>query len=142
MRSRRTGLDRRASRIAAVIASALLIGASIGGCGGVPAPPLGAGPIDRVEGGIFEETLIAVRTAGYRPIDIEAESGRFVVIARSDSQGATRFVVQCFRDGWISVVPSGPGVTEAGGRYSMPRAIRTEYARLAEEIDQAMTVGR
>lgn len=117
--------------------------AFVAGCGGAPVPVLGAGPFEDADAALLDDALTAARTAGYRPTAIEREHGRFEVVARSDGRGATRFVVQCFADGWISIVARGPRVREeADGRFSMPSAVRTEYTALAEEIDRTVTVLR
>ena len=47
------------------------------GCGAVPAPVLGTGRVTAGDATILDDALSAARTAGYRPVDVTPESGRF-----------------------------------------------------------------
>jgi hypothetical protein len=116
----------------------LVLGAA--GCNVVPSHVLGAGPVSPGDPRLLDDVILAVRGAGYRPLELEPESGRFELVAQSDRRGETRFVVQCFSDGWVSILPVGPGVTESDGHLSMPRALRNEYGALAEAIDEGLVV--
>jgi hypothetical protein len=109
-----------------------------GGCA-VPVTILGAGPLAADDPMILDYALLAVRNEGYRPIELDPNAGRFEVESRS---GRARFVVQCFADGWISIVPVGPGIDREGDRFSMSRSLRDEYGHLAAAIDDAMEGAR
>lgn len=106
----------------------------------VSAPILGAGPARPGDTWLFEDALRGARAAGYHPVAADAEAGSFELVARGDRSGATHFVVQCFSDGWVSIVVAGPGVERAGERFRMSPALRDEYAHLAQEIDGAVPV--
>lgn len=119
------------------IAIATAIAAS--GCT-VTAPLLGAGPARAGDVRLLDDALTAARVAGYRPIEIDPEHGRFVVIAHSDQSGRTRFGIQCFQDGFLSVVPRGPTIDPEGRRFRMPAGLREEYAALAQDLDHVTRV--
>lgn len=119
----------------------LVLAALFSGCRTARAPILGSGPLGTVDGTLFEDVIFAAESAGYRPIELEPAAGRFAVVARSDGRGGTRFVVQCFADGWVSITPTGPGIEMLDdGRLEMPTRVRDEYAALAEEVDRSITV--
>lgn len=106
----------------------------------VSTPILGAGPARPGDPMAFDDALRGARAAGYHAVDEEPEAGRFSIVSRTDRSGATRFVVQCYSDGWISIVVVGPRVQRVGDRLVMHPRLRAEYAALAEEVAGAITL--
>lgn len=132
-------MARRAVLIALAIAS-LAIGASIAGCQ-VPQrmPPVVIGPFDgapSVE--TFERIVMLARAAGYQPVLADAETGVLRLRALSTVRGGEHgFVVQCFADGLVQIVPVGPRVSRRGSTFLVPPPLHTELVALADALSAA-----
>ncbi|MBX7191501.1 MAG: hypothetical protein K1X94_05565 [Sandaracinaceae bacterium] len=109
-------------------------------CGAQRTPILGGGPGRAGDPEIFDDALRGVRTLSYQPTQLRPEQGSFVVIARSDRSGATQFRVQCFREGYVSVVPEGPAVERVGEDLHLSGRLREEYLRVATAVSNAIEV--
>lgn len=105
-------------------------------------PILGAGPGRPGDPWLFDDAVRGANAAGYHDVASDPEHGRFEVVARADRTGATRFVVQCFSDGWISIVVTGPRVHREGDHLVLHPRVRAEYTAFAEELGEALTVSR
>lgn len=116
-----------------------IVGIAIAGCHGpVHVPTLGVGPLRADDPTLFDDTLTAVRAAGHPPVRSDPEHGRFTVRATSDPGRATLFVIQCSRDGFVTVTPSGGNVTREGETYVVSRELRTEWADLVMAIERSV----
>lgn len=105
-------------------------------------PVLGGGPGRPGDPHILGDAAGAVQVLGYQPRALDAEHGSFYVTARSDRSGLTRFTVQCFSDGFVSILPSGGAVTREGDALRLPPRIHQEYLRLAASIAASIEVRR
>lgn len=103
-------------------------------------PVLGAGPYVTRDGLVLDRVVAAVQEAGYLPRDIDEARGRFEVVAQGDLHGQTRFVVQCTSDGWIVVLPEGPGIERHGGHTVVPGHVAIEYASLVIALESGVAV--
>ena len=101
-------------------------------------PLLAVGPLHRGDAGVLDEALDAARASGHPSFHSDLEHGRFVVHANSDPSRRARFVVQCSRDGYVTITPEGDGVVREGDRFTMPREMRDEYAELAVVLERAI----
>jgi hypothetical protein len=112
------------------------------GCGGGPVrvPQLGLGPFQPGDGSVFEETMRAAIATGHMPTQADPVHGRFVLLATSDPFRETRFVVQCYADGWVTVSPSGRRVEVTGTSFRVPHEVRAEYAQLVIGLERGVTV--
>ncbi len=114
---------------------------SLAGCASaVPISILGGGPGRPGDPRIFDDAVRGAQSAGYQPQQLDPEAGRFSLLARTDRTGRTRFVVQCFADGYVSVVPEGSRVTHQGEELALPPRVRDEYARVTASIVGAIEV--
>lgn len=118
--------------------TASMLALVLAGCT-VPVAMLGSGPLTAGDPMILDYALQAARAEGYRPVELDPSGGRFEVAARNEH---AHFAVQCFADGWVSVIPSGPTVERDGSGFSMSRRLRDEYGHFAEAIDDAMDGAR
>lgn len=82
----------------------------------------------------------AAIATGHIPTQSDPVHGRFVLLATSDPFREMRFVVQCYADGWVTVSPEGRGVTTIGTTYSVPPAVRAEYAELLTGLERGVAV--
>ncbi len=103
-------------------------------------PVLGAGPGRAGDPSILDDAIRGAQQAGYQPLRIDADRGRFVLISRADRSGLTRFEVQCFAEGWISIVPTDGTVERDEEHIRAPAGVRAEYLRLAAEISRVIAV--
>lgn len=115
----------------------LAIAAATAGCR-VPQriPPVVVGPFDEAPSlGAFERILATVRAAGYEPSAIDAERGMFRVRSMSTTRpGEHGFLVQCFADGLLQLVPVGPAVTREANVFVLPATLRAEMVALAHVL--------
>jgi hypothetical protein len=110
-------------------------------CGGPPPVPiLGGGPGTPGDPEILRDAIRSVQTLGYQPRGIDAPHGTFYVVSRTDRTGATRFTVQCFREGWVSVVAEGGTIERIGSEIRLTRRMRDEYGRVASAIAAGIEV--
>lgn len=130
---------------ARTLASLLFAAAAVvsPGCGGARAVPvLGGGPGRPGDPEILRDAVRAVQVLGYQPHGLDAAHGTFYVLARSDRTGLTRFTVQCFSDGYVSVVPEGGAVRRSGEELVLVPRLHDEYLRLAASIGSGIEVRR
>lgn len=99
---------------------------------------LGVGPLRANDPTLFDDALTAVREAGHPPVHSDPAHGSFSVRASSDPQRRTLFVVQCSRDGFVTVTPSGGAVVREGDRFLVSRALRDEWAELVMAIERSV----
>jgi hypothetical protein len=123
-------------RWAALVA---IVGIVVAGCHG-PAhvPLLGVGPLRVGDPTLFDDTVTAVRAAGHPPVRSDPEHGRFTVRATADPTRATLFVIQCSRDGYVTVMPTGGHVTRTGDLFEVSQEIRNEWADLVMAIERSV----
>jgi hypothetical protein len=117
----------------------LLGSAALAGCHGpVYTPMLGIGPLRAEDPTLFDDAMSAVRETGHPPVRSDPEHGVFSVRANSDPQRRTLFLVQCSRDGFVTVTPSGGDVVREGDHFLVSRAMRTEWAELVMAIERSV----
>jgi len=135
----RTGVSRRTFATRLVVAASVLAS----GCAGArTVPVLGGGPGRPGDPEILRDAVRAVQVLGYQPHALDAPHGTFYVLARSDRTGLTRFTVQCFSDGYVSVVPEGGAVRRVGEQMQLVPRLYDEYVRLAASIGSGIEVRR
>lgn len=78
------------------------------------------------------------RAAGHPPLHADAEHGRFEVRASSDPTRETTFVVQCSRDGFVTVTPEGRRVIRNGDTFEVTPEVRREWAELVIAIERTV----
>ena len=131
-------MARRPLLILRVAAVALAL--SIAGCR-VPQriPTVVVGPFDEAPSvATFERILSTVRTAGYEPSGIDPQHGMFRVRSMSTTRtGEHGFLIQCFADGLLQIVPVGPTVTREPGVFVLPATLRSEMVALAQVLSSA-----
>jgi hypothetical protein len=112
------------------------------GCGNGPvrAPRVGFRSLRSADPILFDQAMLAATVAGHVPTQIDAQHGRFVVLATSDPHHEIRFVVQCHADGWITLTPIGAGIVLEAGRYALPHLVRDEYASFALSMESTLVV--
>jgi len=116
---------------------------ALAGCAGtVTVPILGGGPGTPGDPRVLDDALRGVQSAGYQPLRVDEAAGRFIVLARSDRNGLTRFLVQCFREGYVSIEAEGPGVSRDEGHLRLPAAVAQEYRRIALAVSTGIGVRR
>jgi hypothetical protein len=113
--------------------------AALTGChGAVYTPVLGVGPLRANDPTLFDDAMSAVREAGHPPVRSDPEHGVFSVRAMSDPQRRTLFLVQCSRDGFVTVTPTGGDVVREGDRFLVSRAVRAEWTELVMAIERSV----
>ncbi len=105
-----------------------------------PLPILGGGPGREADPQVFDDAIRSAQSLAYQPLQLDPEHGRFVVLARGDRSGTTHFRVQCFREGFVSVVPEGPTIDRVGDAVRIEGHLRDEYLRFATAIANGVTV--
>jgi hypothetical protein len=91
----------------------------------------------------FERLVTVARGRGYVPVDVAAAEGRFSVEAQNRARPTEviRFTVQCYRNGFAELIPSGPRVNRRGRSYHLPSAAAQEYRELALAMRAALRLG-
>jgi hypothetical protein len=113
------------------------------GCAGArTVPVLGGGPGRPGDPEILRDAVRAVQVLGYQPHGLDMPHGTFYLLARSDRTGLTRFTVQCFSDGYVSIVPEGGSVRRVGDEMQLVPRLHDEYLRLAAAIGAGIEVRR
>ncbi|WP_236517786.1 hypothetical protein [Sandaracinus amylolyticus] len=81
---------------------------------------------------LLEETLAATRSAGYLPRDVDPLRGEYRVVAHAHgTRGLPVFlIVQVYRDGWVRVIPAGPGARRDSTHVHVPPEVVREHERL------------
>jgi hypothetical protein len=127
-----------------MLALAFAAALAAAGCnrGGVM-PAVTVGPVAREPSRlVFERVLQAVRAQGYEPLAAEPTSGYFAVQARAQPpRGGTYIHVQCYRDGRVQLVPSGPRIARRARGFRVTSELRDEIVVLAAAIDGADHAG-
>jgi hypothetical protein len=116
------------------------VGLALAGCGGVASAPLAAGPGRPGDPRVLDDAIRGAQLAGYPALRIDAQHGRFEVVARADRSGLTRFTVQCWREGWVTVVPTEGAITHRGHEVIVSPRVRDEQRRLAAELSRVIEV--
>ena len=111
---------------------------AVSGCHPRAVPLLGYGPIRADDPTLFEDAVSAARTAGHPPVSTDPTHGSFVVRAYEDPTRSTIFVVQCSRDGYLTIVPTGPHVVRIGDRFLVDPDVRNELAELVAALERAI----
>ena len=100
-------------------------------------PLLAVGPV-RTGAAVFEDAVRVARESGHPAIRTDPEHGRFAVRALADPSRQIVFVVQCSRDGYVTIVPEGGGVVRTGDSFRLTTAMRTEYGELAIALERGI----
>lgn len=120
----------------------LALAPSVAGCR-VPQriPTVVVGPFDEAPSiATFERIVSTARAAGYEPSAIDPQRGMFRVRSMSTTRtGEHGFLVQCFADGLLQIVPVGPTVTRETNVFVLPATLRTEMVGLAQVLSAART---
>ncbi len=107
------------------------------GCHATSAVPfVGLGPIRVGDPTLYDDAVAAARDAGHVLVRADPAHGRFAVRARSDPSRGTVLVVQCSRDGYVTIHPEGSSVVRRGDEIDAPPALRREWLELAIAIDE------
>lgn len=114
------------------------------GChhGAVQVPLLGVGPLRAEDPTLYDDVIAALRSAGHPPVRSDPEHGRFTVRATSDPNRSTVFVVQCSRDGFVTVAPQGARIEHHGDQFVVSTELRTEWAELIMAIERTVAETR
>jgi hypothetical protein len=88
----------------------------------------------------FERLKTLVQARGYLPTQANAARGT-IHFASSYSRPGIHytFTVQCYREGWCSVIPHGPRVRRDRDGWLMPGPLRREYVDLSIALADALT---
>jgi hypothetical protein len=108
------------------------------GCHARSTPLLGIGPLRRDDPTLYDDALAVARESGHAPVEADSVHGRFSVRATSDPTRRTVFIVQCSRDGFITVTPEGPRVARQGDAFMMTRALGQEWRDLVVSIERGV----
>lgn len=108
------------------------------GCGGwahMPPALVGPGAVSP-SAESFQELVSTLRGLGYEARSTEPVQGQILLVASYRNRlGAEHYLtIQCFGDGWVRIVPSGPAVRVEGDSMRMPSALRDEIVVLAEAL--------
>ena len=112
------------------------------GCHTHAVPLLGTGPFRVDDPGVYDDALVASRRAGHPAIRVDPDHGRFAVRAQSDPMRQTVFIVQCSRDGFVTVTPTGGRVVRTRDTFVVPPALRTEWTNLVWALEHAIPESR
>ena len=120
-----------------------LLGTGVLGCHReVHAPLLALGPLRADDPTLYDDAVRAAAESGHRPVRVDPEHGRFAVRANTDPSRETVFVVQCSRDGYITIVPQGGRVVRAGDEFELWPELRCEYAQFAIGMERLIPEAR
>ncbi|MFO0680960.1 MAG: hypothetical protein U0234_02865 [Sandaracinus sp.] len=109
------------------------------GCHATTAVPIvGIGPMRVGDATLYDDALAAVRESGHTLVQADPAHGRFAVRARTDPTRRTLLVVQCSRDGYLTIHPEGGDVVRRGDEIDVSPALRTEWLELALAIEAAV----
>ena len=137
----RKGVFARSLATVLVSGACALSGGALSACAGARAVHvLGGGPGRPGDPEILRDAVRAVQVLGYQPHSLDAVHGTFYVLARTDRTGLTRFTVQCFSDGYVSIVPEGGTVRRQSEELVLMPRLREEYIRLAASIGTSIEV--
>jgi hypothetical protein len=101
---------------------------------------------DRHDEQLFTSVLESARSQGYQPTEVDPSRGRFtvpassVVATRRMTYNAT-FTVQCYREGWVRIVPSGSGVRTENDEYVVVTPIKQELETFALRMRESIEGG-
>ena len=130
---------RRAVRTASLLLLVLLLSS---GCRGSPWAASGAvvtGPHRELSPATFPRVVQAARAMGYGPTHIDPRGGTFRVRSRRATPYGERttFVVRAYREGWLQVIPTGPGLRRRDGSVFAYRWVEQEVGTLAAALARA-----
>lgn len=105
--------------------------------------PLALQPSMAADAALFEALTTAARGRGYEILIADASRGSFTVSAQYARHGRRAvetytFEVQCYREGWVTVVPTGPRVRRDGDHIHLPSELRREYRDLVIALREAV----
>ncbi len=124
------------ARLRALILVAALSGA---GCARTTrAPLLGIGPFRPGDPTLYDDAIAAARDAGHPAVRTDPERGLFAVRAASDPMRRTYFVVQCSRDGFLTITPQSPDIVRTGDSFTLSRELRDEYGELVLALERSI----
>lgn len=96
--------------------------------GSARALPIVVGPVALEPRALLDRALAASREAGYASTAVDDVHGTYVLRARAaDPLVPVYFVVQCYRDGWVRVIPAGPGAARTHDAIILSPAVRSEH---------------
>jgi hypothetical protein len=99
------------------------------------------GPYEMDHAALYDRMVRTLTAEGYETVSADPARGTVIVQAnfRHPSYPERhRFTVQCYREGWIQLTPSGPMVRRQNETLSMPRPLATEYQSLAIRLGAAL----
>lgn len=107
------------------------------GCHATTAVPLvGLGPMRVGDPTLYDDALTAVRETGHTLVYADPARGRLAVRAHADPTRRTVLVVQCSRDGYLTIFPEGRGVVREGDALIVEPALRREWLELAIALEE------
>jgi hypothetical protein len=89
---------------------------------------------------VFDDLVSVARSRGYDVRDADPTTGRFSFAAQHRVRATETivFTVQCYRDGFAQLSPSGPRVERRQERYHLPSGAGEEYRDLAVAFEDAL----
>lgn len=121
------------------LAGLLAIGAVGCGVSMAQVPPL-AVSVSPGDPAVFERIVTVMRSRGYVLVSSDPSTGVFTVSAQRRARPSENvvFTVQCYRNGFVEIVPSGPRVERRGDVYVAPSSIVEEYRDLALALNETI----
>jgi hypothetical protein len=106
-------------------------------------PVYSIGPYDTEPPELFRGVELAVRTQGYQPVSVDPSRGTIVLASNTRLGGSSMtFTVQCYRGGWIRIVPSGAHVLPDGDSTKMKNRLEREYETLVLGLSDSLAPTR
>ncbi len=130
----------RATPVWCVFCVALTL--SLGGCArwtsitAMSVGPVAAGP------STFAQLQTVTQARGYRVLEANPASGTLRVAASTQTRrGEYSLTLQSYQEGWVSVIPAGPGVRREGDHWVVPEALASEYLDLSVALTSSLRQG-
>ncbi len=123
-------------------ALAVALGLVLLGCvGWSDVRPIVLGPYtDRPNPTLFQQAVSAAASQGYQAQNVDPSRGTFTVAANTRIRFAagSTFTVQCYREGWVRVVPGGAYVEANQDHYSVAGNLRQELESFAMRLQESL----
>ncbi len=100
---------------------------------------MSAGPVSP-SGATFAQLQTLTQSRGYTVVEANPASGTLRVAASTRTRrGEYTLTIQCYREGWVSVIPSGPGVRREGDQWVVPESLAAEYLDLSVAVTSSLS---
>lgn len=104
------------------------------GCNWAQSAQYSLGPYELEQAALYDRIVRTLTAEGYRVHTSDPSRGTLVVRANYRHPAYSEvheFTVQCYREGWIQLTPSGPLVRRSREELVMPKPLAAEYQSLA-----------